>query len=219
MRLDKKYRPAALAEVIAQDKAVKLINRFIEPEYKGLPGICGRAFYITGKSGTGKSTIAEIMAAMVADPIYIDRVNGRDLTVNFIKELIYHKWAVYPMAQKQGCALIVNESHGLQKPVIEFLLDVLENIPANVLIIFTTTIDGDDLFQGQADSGPFASRCVDISLDQRNLAKPFAAELKRIAELENLDGQPIEAYVKLCKENRNNFRACLMEIDSGKMLN
>lgn len=227
MRLDKKYRPADLAGVIAQPKAVALIKRFLEPEYKGLPGICGRAFYITGKSGTGKTTLALIMSNMIADPLYITEIVGRQVTPTFLADQ-KHRWAYMPMASKQGHVLIVNESHGLMKPAIEVFLDLLENIPDNVLIVFTTTRYESDknkqskpisFFETQADAKPFISRCVNIKLAERDLTEPFAARLKEIATIENLDGQPIEAYVKLCKENRNNFRACLMDIDAGKMLN
>ena len=117
-----------------------------------------------------------------------------------------------------GYALIVNEAHGLTKPVIEILLDVLENLPDNVLVVFTTTRDGQDLFEEQLDSGPFASRCINITLASRGLCEPFAERAKAIAKREGLDGKPISDYIRLMKNCRNNLRMALQQIEAGAML-
>ena len=74
----------------------------------------------------------------------------------------------------------MNESHGLTKPVIEILLDTPENIPTKVVVIFTTTNEGNGLFEEQVDVGPFASRCVDIHLTSRGLCEPFAQRIKAL---------------------------------------
>ena len=55
MTLAEKYRPKTLQEVVGQDKACKVIS--------GLPSVGGRAFYITGKSGTGKTTLAGLSSS------------------------------------------------------------------------------------------------------------------------------------------------------------
>ncbi|MCK4857922.1 MAG: hypothetical protein KAT58_08145, partial [candidate division Zixibacteria bacterium] len=117
-----------------------------------------------------------------------------------------------------GYALIVNESHGLRRDTIEILLDVLENLSEHVVIIFTTTNDGADLFEEHIDSTPFASRCIGIRLTSRNLCQAFAAKIKEIAAAEGLDGKPIGAYERLLKDCRNNFRAALQKVENGEML-
>ncbi|MCP4580569.1 MAG: hypothetical protein GY839_03055 [candidate division Zixibacteria bacterium] len=112
---------------------------------------------------------------------------GRELTINTIRELVL-RWRSLPL-YGTGHALIVNEAHGLSKPVIEKFLDVLENLPDYVVVIFTTTNDGNDLFEEQLDSSPFASRCLSINLTSRGLCNVFANRAKEIAVNEGLDGK------------------------------
>ncbi len=57
MRLYEKYRPTALGDVLGQDRAVTRIGRMLDT------GIGGRAFWLSGASGTGKTTLGRIIAA------------------------------------------------------------------------------------------------------------------------------------------------------------
>jgi replication-associated recombination protein RarA len=211
MRIDEKYRPASFDDVIGQDKIVSLLKVMADKNNFG-----GRAFWITGNSGTGKSTIAALIAACLASKFTTFETTGRELTVSDLKR--YSDYWRSKAITGDGWALIVNESHGLARPVIEVLLNMLEKLPDHVVIIFTTTNDGNDLFEEHMDSGPFASRCIALRLASRNLCEPFAARAKEVAQFENLDGKPIEEYVKLMKQCRNNLRQAYREIEAGAML-
>lgn len=210
--LHERVRPASWAEVVGQDKAVALVRRLAGQ------GLGGRALWITGQSGTGKTTIAKLAAAELADSLCVEELDAGELTVAALRD-----WerigAVYGLGERSGRAFIVNEAHGLRRDVVRQLLVVLERIPGHVLWVFTTTNDGQDaLFDGCEDAHPLLSRCTVVKLARQGLAKPFAAYARRLAVEAGLDGRPDADYVRLLQDNKNNLRAALNAIEAGDML-
>lgn len=218
-RLYEKYRPQDWEEVIGQQKAVNKLKTV------GKRGLGGRSFWISGQSGTGKTTLALLLAREVAEDMNIQELDASELTPAKLRKIEDRQsLAGMSTGEKRGRVYIVNEAHGLRRDTVRQLLVVLERLPRHVVWIFTTTRKHDPAEQtalfdcGSEDSGPLMSRCIQISLAQRGLAKPFAKRAKQIAEQENLDGQPLKKYVRLVREKRNNMREVLEEIEAGEML-
>ncbi|MHA2043564.1 MAG: RuvB-like domain-containing protein [Planctomycetota bacterium] len=212
MQLYEQHRPKTLDAVIGQGKAVKTIKRLIER------GMGGRALWISGASGTGKTTLARIVAGSIADDFYITEYDTADqLSVSAIDKLA--KDMSYYAPGRGGRAYIINEAHGLRKAAIRRLLGLLEHIPAHIVVIFTTTKDGEvGLFDDQIDASPLLSRCTKIELTNQGLAKVFAIHCMKIATAENLNGKPLQSYVKLAAKCKNNCRAMLQDIEAGYMI-
>jgi DNA polymerase III gamma/tau subunit len=122
--------------------------------------------------------------------------------------------------RRAGRAYLINEAHALRKPVIRQLLVLLERIPRHVVIVFTTTCEGQDaLFEDFEDASPLLSRCLRLDLSRRDLSRPFAERLRLVAIKEGLDGgQPIERFVKLLQFRRNNLGAALQVLVAGELI-
>jgi len=211
--LFERYRPRTWADVVGQDKAVAQLQAI-----EARTGFGGRAVWLSGASGAGKTTLARIIAGTIADPAAVMEWDAADDFGADELERMRDCMSLYGMG-KGGRAFIINEAHGLRKPILRPLLGVLERLPSHVTVIFTTTKDGEDgLFEDQIDASPLLSRCIRIGLTNQGLAKAFAERVLTIARSEGLDGRPLAEYVKLAQRCRNNCRAMLVEVEAGAML-
>jgi replication-associated recombination protein RarA len=211
--LAEKYRPSQWSEVIGQEKVIGRIQALAK---RG--SLSGRAYWLSGQSGTGKTTIARLIAHDIADPFLIQEVDASALTIAQLKDLETES-QLKGFGEHSGRAFIVNEAHGLRKDVIRQLLVTLERIPSHVAWLFTTTSEQQEsLFEELADASPLLSRCIRLALTSQGLCKQFARRIQEIAMAEGLDGQDLAKYERMMKDENNNFRAGLQRVEAGEMI-
>jgi len=134
MNLDKKYRPKTFKEVIGQDNIVKSLKYF----FNG--GIIPIAFLFTGNSGTGKTTLARIIASMMdvnqQDIIEIDAATYTGVAeMKSVAESLIHK-SMFGNGRK---FLILDECQMLSKAAWNSWLKVLEEPPSHLTFALCTT--------------------------------------------------------------------------------
>jgi replication-associated recombination protein RarA len=209
-----KYAPKSLGDIVGQPKACAVASRFI--------GRGGHAFFVTGASGTGKTSLANVLALAVASPECVMTVDSpRELAK---EDLLNIKDAMQSYGfGRGGRALIINEAHGLAQWQIEILLGMIDScrIPSHCVVIFTTTKEGEESIQDKSiDSGPLLSRCKRIALTNQGLSKAFAEVVHRNAMAEGLlaESATVEDVAKLVVKCKNNLRAVYSEVESGALL-
>ncbi len=213
--LHEKYRPRSLSDVLAQPKVVATLNGRVAR----FGTLAGRAYWISGSSGTGKTSLARIIAESVADPLCIQEYKtGREVTADEARSIGYalesYGWGA---TAKNGRAIIINEAHHMGGAAIDIMLGLLEPVPSHAVVIFTTTRAGQEaLFGDSVEEGPILSRCTQLALTTQGLAAAFAARAQTIAKVEGLDGgRDLKAFVRLAQDCKNNMRDILQRLDDG----
>lgn len=214
--LAERYRPKRLEDLVGQSKVV---NRIKFMRDRG--GLHGRVFWLVSDSGTGKTSCARIIANEVADPYAIIEVDAQNFTLDFIRDL-ERMCQTKPLGQKGCHVFICNEAHRLSDRATSLLQTVLEerHVQRNSTWCFTTTRKGASLFDDNFDACPFLSRATILQFESRGeqLLLDYACHVRKIAQAEGCDGQPIERYLDLVRKNSYNLRACLSAVESGVML-
>lgn len=209
--LYEKYRPRTFDDVLGQEKAIAFLKRI---QARG--GFGGRAYWLSASSGTGKTTLARLIAADLAESWHIEEVDAQDCTLDFVRQMEVG-FAYKGMGEKTGKAWVINEAHMLRGPVLSRFLTALEAMPGHCAVIFTTTKIGEaSLFEDMADASPLLSRCLEVPMSARGLADVFAERAHRIADAEGLNGRDMKWYKRLAMDKRNNMRAMLSAIEAGE---
>lgn len=133
MELYKKYRPKGLKDVIGQDVAVRVLQKYLDKE--NMPHfIC-----LVGPSGCGKTTIMRILRKKLNCSIHdFYETNGASNNGVDTVRSIQSRMHQAPIDGK--CKIYaINEVHKLTNEAQNAFLETLEDTPKHVYFIFTTT--------------------------------------------------------------------------------
>jgi len=210
--LYEQYRPHDWSYLVGHEKATGAMQRMRD---RGSLG--GRAFWISGPSGIGKTSMAYLIAGDVCDEGNFIEIDAGSMTPKDIDDL-ERTLRMRAIGIKSGRAVLVNEAHGLRQDSIRKLLVALERIPGHVTWIFTTTDVGKEKLFKDIDSHPLLSRCLKFDLKTDDYADAMIMRAMAIAEQEGLGGAEKREWIELAVACKWNFRDVLTEVEKGTML-
>ena len=199
MNLYLKYRPAALDEIKGNQDTVTALEQYLKN-----PKECPHVFLLHGPKGTGKTTIARIIA---------DRLGckGNDLKelniadfrgIDTSREICQH--AMYKPMQGACRVWILDEFHRSTKDAQSALLKIFEDTPAHVYFILCTT-NPEDLLTTVKD------RCTTFQMKPLTESQ-MKGLLRRILHEEN-ETIPDEVYEQIAQDSLGHPRNALQILD------
>jgi DNA polymerase-3 subunit gamma/tau len=136
MSLHTRYRPSRLEEVIGQDVAVKSLKRTIKDARQ-------HSFIFTGPPGTGKTTLARILAGALCGSgdsnLNIEEVDGASRSTAENARDLVGRSVFRSIGANPNKFIIIDEAHRLSSAAWTIMLKPIEEPPQHVYYALCTT--------------------------------------------------------------------------------
>lgn len=145
-----RFRPKSLNEILGNHELVQTIQTLIDND-------APFSMILTGKPGTGKTTIAEIISKAFDADHQVKSFNAAYESKAELRALIDHSRSQIKAGKQPDC-VIIDEIHRLDKAKQDFLLPALEH---NEIIVIGTTTENPSL----AINSAIRSRAMTFEID------------------------------------------------------
>lgn len=168
-----KYRPQTFDDIVGNEPAIASLSKAITKKNHS------HSYMLTGPSGTGKTTVARIMAKNIlkASDICIHEINasddrGIDTARNIIQQMRYNP------TDGNVTVFILDEAHMLNKAFMNAILKSIEEPPEFVYFFICTTEPGKII-------ETIKTRCTEIKFKSLKIEE-LCQVIKRVCKLENV---------------------------------
>lgn len=210
--LHRRHQPATWADVAGFRTPISIIQRTIRAD-----AFDGGALLLTGPSGVGKSTIGRLVVDELVNAdsrrVYLNGDRCTEQTVQRLGDTLQpsmfaHAWY----------GVLVDECHKMSRGAVAAWLNLLDHLPPNVAIVFTTT-ETPPVAGTPSEIEAFESRTLPMALDlDDETREAFAARVCEIARGMGQGGDSIDDAWKLLAARKWNLRRAINEIPKGALM-
>lgn len=197
LSLCEKYRPLKIADFIGLAKPKQILQKMAAQP-------TGRAFLFEGKSGSGKTAMAQAFAAAI--PALIHPLPAHACTRDNVA-LLWMTCQSKPISGSHMHMVLIDQADTLNKNQqleLRSKIDGPESLP-HVIWVFTATPTS------KLDAG-LRSRCIHLKFSTHGNSKAATEFLERIWQAEAPTASPPN-FARIVKEANGSIRTALMELE------
>jgi len=206
--LTEEYRPRAIDQFVGLEKPRRIAANLIAS-----PKSCALRF--VGPSGTGKTTLALAIAALM--PAELHHIASKDCTLDTVNSVVMscYRMPHDPWDITRNCKMhlvLVDEADQMTRAAQIAFLSILDatQFPPNTVFIFT--MNSEENLEPR-----FLSRTMAVEFSSYGIAPQVTALLARIWQEKAPQGSTAPNFQRIVKDASNNVRAALMTLDCELM--